>query len=56
LGGPKTRDHWEDLGVGGRIILRWTSGRWYQIFEKYAVCFIAVFLFVGLRTKNTVAA
>jgi len=19
LGGPKVRDHWEDLGVGGRI-------------------------------------
>jgi hypothetical protein len=27
LGGPKARDHWEDLGVGGRIILRWTLGR-----------------------------
>jgi hypothetical protein len=24
LGGPKVRDHWEDLGVGGRTILRWT--------------------------------
>jgi hypothetical protein len=24
---PKTRDHWEDLGVGGRITLRWTLGR-----------------------------
>jgi hypothetical protein len=22
LGRPKGRDHWEDLGVGGRIILR----------------------------------
>jgi hypothetical protein len=21
---PKARDHWEELGVGGRIILRWT--------------------------------
>jgi hypothetical protein len=21
LGDPKVRDHWEDLGVGGRIIL-----------------------------------
>jgi hypothetical protein len=31
LGGPKARDHWEDLGVGGRITLGWTSGsrdRW----------------------------
>jgi hypothetical protein len=27
LGGPKSRDHWEDLGVGGRIILIRTLGR-----------------------------
>jgi hypothetical protein len=27
LGGPKAKDHWEDLGVGGSIILRWTLGR-----------------------------
>jgi hypothetical protein len=27
LGGPKRRDHWEDLGVCGRITLRWTLGR-----------------------------
>jgi hypothetical protein len=27
LGGPKVRDHWEDLGVGGRMTLRWTLGR-----------------------------
>jgi hypothetical protein len=27
LGGLKARDHWEDLGVGGRITLRWTLGR-----------------------------
>jgi hypothetical protein len=27
LGGSKVRDHWEDLGVGGRIIVRWTLGR-----------------------------
>jgi hypothetical protein len=27
LGGPKARDHCEDLGVGGRITLRWTLGR-----------------------------
>jgi hypothetical protein len=27
LGGPKAKDHWEDLGVGGRITLRWTLGR-----------------------------
>jgi hypothetical protein len=26
-GGPKARDHWEDLGVGGRITLRWALGR-----------------------------
>jgi hypothetical protein len=27
LGDPKARDHWEDLGVGGRITLKWTLGR-----------------------------
>jgi hypothetical protein len=26
LGGPKVRDHWEDLGIGGRITLRWALG------------------------------
>jgi len=31
LGGPKASDHWEDLGGGGRITLRWSLGnrdRW----------------------------
>jgi hypothetical protein len=28
LGGPKVRDHWEDLCIGGRITLRWTLGRY----------------------------
>jgi hypothetical protein len=27
LGGPKVRDHWEDLGVSGRKILTWTLVR-----------------------------
>jgi hypothetical protein len=27
LGGPKVRDHWEDLDVGGRITLSWSLGR-----------------------------
>jgi hypothetical protein len=27
LVGPKARDHWENLGVGGRITLKWTLGR-----------------------------
>jgi hypothetical protein len=27
LGDPNLRDHWEDLGVGGRITLRLTLGR-----------------------------
>jgi hypothetical protein len=27
VGGPKARDHWEDLSVGGRMTLRWTLGR-----------------------------
>jgi hypothetical protein len=36
LGSPKARDHWEDLGVGGRITLRWTGieidgANWIQL-------------------------
>jgi hypothetical protein len=27
LGGPNVRDHWQDLGVGGRMILSRTFGR-----------------------------
>jgi hypothetical protein len=27
LGGPKATDHWEDLDIRGRIMLRWTLGR-----------------------------
>jgi hypothetical protein len=27
LGGPKVRDHWEDLGIGGRITLSCTLER-----------------------------
>jgi hypothetical protein len=27
LGSPKARDHWKDLGVDGRITLKWTLGR-----------------------------
>jgi hypothetical protein len=27
LGGPKGRDHWEDVGIDGRITLIWTLGR-----------------------------
>jgi hypothetical protein len=27
LGNPKARDQWEDLGVVGRITLRWILGR-----------------------------
>jgi hypothetical protein len=26
LGGPKTRDHWEDLSVGGRITIKMDLG------------------------------
>jgi hypothetical protein len=28
LGGPKVRDHWEDLSVGERITLKGTLGRY----------------------------
>jgi len=34
LGGPKGRDHWEDLSVGGRISLRWNLNdrdRWGEL-------------------------
>jgi hypothetical protein len=26
VGRPEDKNHWEDLGVGGRITLRWTLG------------------------------
>jgi hypothetical protein len=32
-GDPKGSDHWEDLGVAGRITLRWTLGR-YESMER----------------------
>jgi hypothetical protein len=28
VGRPEGKRHWEDLGVGGRITLRWSLGRW----------------------------
>jgi hypothetical protein len=28
VGGLKERDHCEDLGIGGRITLRWIFWRW----------------------------
>jgi len=28
LGGLKLRDQWEDVGVGGRVTLKWTLGRY----------------------------
>jgi len=27
VGGPKLRDHWENLGLGGSITLRWNLRR-----------------------------
>jgi hypothetical protein len=27
LGGPNVRDYWEDIGLDGRITLRWALGR-----------------------------
>jgi hypothetical protein len=34
LGGLRARDHWEDLGIGGRITLKWTGidgANWIQL-------------------------
>jgi hypothetical protein len=27
VAGPKVRNHWEDLGIGGRLTSRWSLGR-----------------------------
>jgi hypothetical protein len=29
VGKPGERDHWRDLGVDGRIILRWIFRKWH---------------------------
>jgi hypothetical protein len=34
--GPKVRDHWEDLGVGGRITLGYTLGRHGSMWDPVA--------------------
>jgi hypothetical protein len=38
LGVPKKRDNEEDLGVGGRITLRWTLGRQGPMGELDSAC------------------
>jgi hypothetical protein len=42
LGIPKVRDHWEDLGVGGRMTLRWTLGidgvSWIRLAQDRVRC------------------
>jgi hypothetical protein len=35
FGGPKGRGHWEDQGVGGKITLRRTLGRWGSMSELH---------------------
>jgi hypothetical protein len=31
FGSPNIKDHWEDLGVGGKITLKWTLGKYASI-------------------------
>jgi len=38
VGGPKEKDNEEDLGVGGRITLRCTLGRWSSMVQTGFVC------------------
>jgi hypothetical protein len=56
LGGPKVRDHWEDQGVGGRIILRWALGEigidevnWIQVVQDRAQQRVFVNTVINLR-------
>jgi hypothetical protein len=46
LGGPKARDHWEDLGIGGRITLKSTLGR-YGSMERTGFGWLRVVLVAG---------
>jgi hypothetical protein len=43
LGGPKVRDHWEEVGVGGGITLRWTltgidGANWLRLAQDRVQC------------------
>jgi hypothetical protein len=48
FGGPEARDHWKDLGISGKITLRWTLGRqrsmgrtefsWLRIGSRVGFC------------------
>jgi len=38
LVGKRRRNHLEDLGVDGRIMLKWTSMRWDRVWNG-SVCF-----------------
>ena len=31
VGKPEGKDHWGDLDIGGRVILRWVFGKWEEV-------------------------
>jgi hypothetical protein len=55
LGGLKARDHWEDLGIGGRITLRWTleidGVTWIQMAQNRVQWWVFVNTMMNLQVS-----
>jgi hypothetical protein len=59
LGGPKARDHWEDLGVGGSINIKMDlreigidGANWIQLAQDRVQCWASVNTVMNLRVPK----